>query len=105
MSGREEISLEIPRCTLTAWFNPRRLHKGSRHLFVGNELRSCSPVVPCHEAVSEGLIAERQQCAEGHLVDTSLKCLSAAASRQSGNGFLSALDVEFLCFFLPTDPR
>lgn len=91
--------LKIARCSLTAWFRPRRLHKGRRLLFVGSELRSCSPVVPCHEAVSEGLIAQRQQCAEGHLVDTSLKCLSATAFRQPGDSFPSALDVEFLrCF-------
>lgn len=66
---------------------------------MGGELRSCSAVVPCHEAVSEGLIAEMQQRAEGHLVDTSLKCLSATAFRQPGDGFPSALGVEFLRSF------
>lgn len=96
--------LKIARCSLMAWFRCRRLHKGRRLLFVGSELRSCSPVVPCHEAVSEGLVAQRQQCAEGHLVDTSLKCLScdsfSAARRQlpfsSGRGVPSLFCLQAL---------
>lgn len=35
--------------------------------------------------------SEREKCAEGHLVDTSLKCLSAMACRQPGASFPSGL--------------
>lgn len=35
---------------------------------------------PGHQAAREGLVAERRRCAEGHLVDTSLKCLCRSFS-------------------------